>query len=137
MQRFSSNRVEIALIGDGKAELLTDFYYENDNIKVIVKKGFIFDGASIPRFFWRVIGHPFSYKVVRAGLVHDILYATEYLNRDAADDLFSEMLDYSGVSAIKEHVMYDVVRVAGGSVWDEHTEQSVLEALKYIEVVVK
>jgi len=137
MQKFSSNTVDIRLMPEGKAELLTDFYYENNEVKVIVKAGFIFDGASIPRFFWRIIGHPFSYKLVRAAVIHDVLYATEYFNRWFADNLFAEMLDFSGVSDLKEKVMYDAVKIAGGSVWDSHTEQGILDALKYIEVIEK
>lgn len=132
---FSSDTVKIALLPKNKAELLEDFYYENDYYKITVKPGFVFDGASIPKFFWRLIGHPFSYKLIRAALIHDILYATEYLNRQTADDLFSAMLDESDVLDWKEYLMYTAVRVGGEDVWDNHTEEGIVDALTYIEVV--
>lgn len=137
MKRFSANYVKVKLLPNGKAMLLEDFFYENDKIKVTAKAGFVFDGASIPKFFWRVVGHPFSYKLLRSAVIHDIIYATEYFSRSYCDDLFEEMLDYAGVSEIVEHSMYFAVRVGGGDVWKEHTEKGIMDALKFIEVMEK
>lgn len=66
------------LIGLGE-----DFTY--NTIGVTIYTGFIFDGASIPRFFWRVIGSPFSPEFQKAALIHDYLYRTQILTRKAAD----------------------------------------------------
>lgn len=137
MNKFSDEHVDIRKLPKGKAMLLAPFSYENDEYKITVLPGFIFDGASIPRFFWRVIGHPFSYPVLRAGLVHDVLYATEYFDREYADQLFADMLDLSGISELKEFAMHKAVRVGGGEVWSTHTEESIVEALKFIKVEVK
>ena len=137
MKKFSADYVDVRLLPNGKAMLLSDFSYENDKVKVTAKAGFIFDGASIPKLFWRAIGHPFSYKLLRPALIHDICYATEYFYRDFSDDLFDEMLDFSGVSEIKENSMHLAVRIGGNEVWDNHTEQGIMEALKFIEVVEK
>ena len=137
MQVFSSKHVDIRMLPNGKAMLLSDFSYENDKIKVTAKAGFIFDGASTPRFFWRVIGHPFSYKLLRPALIHDICYATECFERTYSDNLFDEMLEFAGVVDIKEDVMYLAVRVGGGDVWKKHTEQGILDALKFIEITEK
>ncbi len=137
MQEFSSLHVDVRFLAKNRAKLLEDFSYENNQFKITVKKGFIFDGASVPRFFWRVVGHPFSYALIRAALVHDVMYASEYFKREVADELFSEMLDISGVSELKEDVMTLGVRIGGGDVWDEHTQESVLDALNYIKVVEK
>lgn len=137
MKKFSAEQVDAGLRANGKAILLSDFSYENDKIKVTAKAGFIFDGASVPKFFWRVVGHPFSFELLRPAVIHDICYATECFARDYSDDLFEEMLDFAGVSEIKEDAMYLAVRVGGGDVWDEHTEESIESALKFIDIKVK
>lgn len=55
-------------------EIMEDFEYEGlDYTEIyIVKKGFIFDGASIPRLFWNILS-PTGYLFL-AGLIHDHLY---------------------------------------------------------------
>ena len=39
---------------------------------LIVREGFTFDGASIPRALWRICGHPLEVPRVAAALAHDI-----------------------------------------------------------------
>ncbi len=136
-KKFSHKYVDIRMLPNGKAKLLHDFSYENENIKVTALRGFEFDGASIPKFFWRVVGHPFTFKLLRPAVIHDIIYATECFERKYSDALFEEMLDFSGVSGFKENTMYYAVRLGGGGVWEEHTEKSIMENLKYIKVEVK
>ena len=117
--------------------LLSNFSYENDKVKITAKKGFIFDGASVPKLFWQAVGHPFSYKLLRPAVIHDICYETEYFYRDFSDGLFKEMLDVADIAGAKEHLAYLAVRVAGGETWKPHTEKGIMEALKFIEVVEK
>jgi hypothetical protein len=38
-----------------------------------VEEGYITDGASIPRFFWLSVGHPFQSQYLRAAIIHDKL----------------------------------------------------------------
>jgi len=134
MQEFSAEEVDVKLLPNGKAILLTDFSYENEKIKVTAKAGFEFDGASIPKFFWRAVGHPFSFKLLRPAVIHDICYATECFEREYSDDLFEEMLDFAGVSELVENSMYYAVRIGGDDVWEENTEKSIMDALKFIEI---
>ena len=47
-----------------------------------IKKGYIWDGASIPRMFWRLIGAPTDNKFLIPSLIHDILCE----NHDYIDD---------------------------------------------------
>ena len=102
MVEFSTLEPEIKLLPGDRAELLKDFYYENENLRITALKGFVFDGASKPKFFWRVIGHPFSYRHIRQAIIHDILYATEYFDREKCDLLFKEMLDFKGLVDVPE-----------------------------------
>lgn len=132
---FSADSIKVEVLENNQLRLLEDFSYGSDSgILYTVKAGFIFDGASIPRFFWRVIGHPFSSKYIRSALIHDILYMTEATTRKVADDLFKEMLQHDRVSNWKIPLMYNAVRVGGASVWDAHKEYEVAQAHKFIDI---
>ncbi len=103
---------------------------------VLIKKGFIFDGASIPRFFWRIIGHPLDHEFIRAVLLHDGLYAAELLAQILSDKAFLEFMKYyDNVGWIKRNSMHKAVRIGGRSVWKNHTIESVTEARKYVSFI--
>lgn len=107
-----------------------------DGRRLLVETGFIFDGASIPRFFWRVIGHPLDHEFIRAIILHDSLYASELVPRDEADEIFLEfMKDYDDIGWAKRNIMYEAVDWRGGSVWAEHTEESIADARKYVKFI--
>jgi len=84
-----------------------DFIMDESIIKI--PKGFKFDGASIPRFLWIFIGHPFSPRFIEASLVHDYLCIKGY-DRKSADRKFKELLKRAGVSSWKATAMYNAVR---------------------------
>jgi hypothetical protein len=114
--------------------LLEDVIYVlPDDRRLLIKKGFIFDGASIPRFFWRVVGHPLDPEFIRAALLHDGLYASELEEQEECDLLFEEFMeDYDDISWAKRTAMYQAVHWFGGNVWKEHSQESVLNARKYV-----
>lgn len=73
-------------------------------------KGFISDGASVPRLFWSVfppVGEYFG-----SALLHDYLLVNGYKWKDAADE-FSRALKYENVAKIKRNVMLWFVRLYG------------------------
>lgn len=87
--------------------------------------GYRTDGASIPRFFWRVIGSPFVGKYRRAAVIHDV-YCSEgkklkknkvLIGKDrkspAIHKLFHEMMLTDGTSRLRARVMYLAVRICG------------------------
>lgn len=43
---------------------------------ITVPQGFQYDGASIPKFLWPIVGHPWSGYYDQAAAVHDLLYRT-------------------------------------------------------------
>jgi hypothetical protein len=134
-KKFSSKSVKVEVLEGNQLRLLEDFSYLTDsNILITVTKGFVFDGASIPKFFWRVIGHPFSSKYIRSALIHDILYMTEAMDRKVADKTFKEMLKHDRVESWKIPLMYNAVRVGGGSVWKNHKQKEVAKAHKFIKI---
>jgi hypothetical protein len=108
--------------------LAADYTYRaNDLTRVTVPEGFVFDLASIPRVFWRVIA-PFELSLA-APLVHDwgywmrgrmprpsvVPYRT--YNRHEMDDLFREIMRKELVPVWRRVLAYRAVRVCGGRAW--------------------
>jgi len=87
---------------------------------VCVKVGFSFDGCSVPRFLWRLCGHPMEVPRVAAALAHDWLYAAHVCDRATADEIFREICKLVGLGAIRRNVEYYALRVAGGAAWNSH-----------------
>lgn len=82
-----------------------------------VPKGFITDGASIPRIFWSLIGSPFTGLYRRAALIHDYFYYTKLTPRWYADKIFLECMKDLGVSYWKRWAMWAAVRAGAGWIW--------------------
>lgn len=77
-----------------------------------VPKGYCYDGASIPRFFWRVAGSNYDNRYLVAALIHDVLCEHhEYVNNDRAfsTDVFNALLENSKVGNIKRFFMKNSV----------------------------
>ena len=85
---------------------------------ITVPKGFIFDGASIPRFFWRVIGGPFG-PYVDAAVVHDYIYAEAFdrYTKQEADSIFLRIMELLGIKAWRRKAMYRAVKWFGKGGW--------------------
>jgi len=96
--------------------------------RLIVKKGFLFDGASIPRIFWLTTGYPMAPGFQAAGLGHDAAYAAELLTRKMADDVFHWCLRQDGVNAYTAYKMWLGVRIGGWRPWGRHTPESIADA---------
>ena len=93
--------------------------YEGSNNVIIVPKGFITDGASIPRIFWTIVGHPFS-EFAQAAVLHDFLYDRRIYTRKRSDEIFYEAMGVLKVSKWKRMVMYQAVRRFGWMPWLHH-----------------
>ena len=96
---------------------------------LLIKAGFIFDGASIPRWLWSIVGEPFDPNWLAAALCHDALYAAELLDRHACDkELFHIMCETSQQGADSARKFFIAVDLFGGRVWRAHTEKSILDS---------
>ncbi len=84
-----------------------------------VAKGQRTDGASIPRPFWVVIGHPYLPDYIAAAFVHDCLYCSHLFTRRQADEIFRRIL-LSTVSKSRARVMWLAVRAFGWMAWRKH-----------------
>lgn len=79
--------------------------------------GFSTDGASIPRFLWRVCGSPLDTPRLFAALVHDYLYRKGGTKADKkrADIAYREIQKRMGVPAWKANTEYVMLWIFGGS----------------------
>ena len=116
-----------------RRKLVEDFTFVYEGRVYTIKRGFWFDGASIPRFLWRAVGSPMTGKYYLAALVHDMLYATHYFPREVADEVFLNIMEHCGVGMIKRHAMYRGVRMGGWVGWNKPTEE-IVKANKYLIV---
>jgi len=107
-------------------EVVDDYTYERGSLRITVRKDFVFDGASIPRIFWSLIGAPQAGKHAHASLLHDDLYVNKILFRDGrevkisrkeADDIMLMVMKEDGVSWWRRNAIHRAVRVGGGRAW--------------------
>ncbi len=74
--------------------IIRDFEYgiesENDTDRVYVPSGYCSDGTSVPIFLRGIF--PVWGKYAQAAIVHDLLYATNSLNRKEADEIFRDAI---------------------------------------------
>ena len=100
---------------------ITEFEYhvghEGSGEVVTVPKGFLTDGASIPRIFWVFVGPPWG-KYGYAAIVHDYLYHIKIYTRKRSDQIFYEAMGVLGVSTWKRRVMFTAVRLVGWIPWN-------------------
>lgn len=83
---------------------------------VTIPPGYVFDGATIPRFVWSVIGHPYDPTYVLAACVHDWYCDTaervkDYQLRVIGDAVFFSLLARAGVAEWRRLLMYSAVRL--------------------------
>jgi len=124
----TSKEVMPSISPDTKA----DKYYLTANIKYVIEyekkqyefkiiKGFMFDGASIPRILWTTTGHPYQPDYLRAGLVHDYLYRFNpaKIGRKTSDKIFKGILRIDGVGRYQAWKMYQGLRIGGWKAWND------------------
>ena len=89
--------------------------------ELTVPVGFESDGASVPRFFWRLVFPPGDVQALRAAFLHDFIYRThpEGWDRAKADDLFYEVLVADGVPKWRAWLAWSGVRLGGASAWNK------------------
>jgi hypothetical protein len=86
--------------------------------------GFITDGGSIPRFLWRVIGHPFEGEYIARYVEHDHDYQTGRIPRKDADIKLRNGLEIDGMGWIKRNLVYCGVRMFGGQYYNKQKRKT-------------
>lgn len=87
-------------------------YRNNKKYNFQIPKGYCYDGASIPRFFWRVIGSNTDNRFLIPALIHDVLCENHGLinnDRAFATNVFNALLEAGNVNAFKRFFMKNSV----------------------------
>ena len=132
MLAFSySNDGFVAYAGSASLMLEKDYWYLKNALKVDITlgddlyevnipRGYLTDGASVPRILWSIC--PKWDKSHKAVILHD--YLCEYriatingvptqISREEADKIFLFALKYEGLTKLKYSLMYGAVRTQG------------------------
>jgi hypothetical protein len=112
-----------------------DWWIDTSAGRLRVLRGYITDGASIPRVFWITTGFPVDPDLLPAALAHDCLYGGEMVPRKQADDIFHELLRTNGVGRYRAWKCWLAVRLFGGAVWARHTFESIAFTRAYASFV--
>ena len=109
------NTVKAEWLPDGRTMLILEAINFTDSSGKVwhVPAGSLVDGASIPRFFWRVIGSPFVGKYRRATVIHDVYCDTRKEPHELVHAMFDEAMECDGVSEKKRATMYNTVATFG------------------------
>ena len=127
--------IKIEKVDKSQYKLIEGFFVSSLGYTITVKEGLIFDGASIPKVFWTIIGSPFTGLYTKSATVHDALYMSEMLPRSICDDIFLDLMKQAGVGYFKRYTMYWAVRGFGWSVWSKHKPEEVKFNKGFIDVV--
>ena len=102
-------------LGETEAVLAADWTVRVRGYEFVVPAGTRTDGASIPRFLWRVCGHPLQAPRVYAALLHDWIYRTPAVRvtRVEADRCYRALERHFGICAAATTVEYDALRLCG------------------------
>ena len=118
-----------------KWEITSDFLFTIDNTNYVIPKGFIFDGASVPKYFRSWLS-PMGVLLV-GGLVHDYAYKYETLRLSGkkpkalskktqkwCDQLFRDInIDVNGFKIINYGAYY-ALRLGGWLAWNGHRKRN-------------
>jgi hypothetical protein len=116
---FYSGTVKTEWLPDGRTmRLLEDFSYTDPNGLVwTAREGVIVDGASIPRFFWAIVGPPLTGKYREASVIHDIACEEKTRTWEVVHLAFYYAMVASGVDTWEAKSMYAAVEKFGPR-WD-------------------
>jgi len=99
-------------------------------VPIVIPRGFIFDGASIPKLFWNLMS-PTGILLI-PGIIHDYAYryhgliieehgvqSYRYMSKGEADALFLEIADYANGLPILNKIAYLAVKWYGIGSWSK------------------
>lgn len=95
-----------------KLEVCFNVNYLGTCYIIDIPRGYCWDGSTIPRIFWRLIGSKDEPQFLNASLVHDKICENKSLvnyDRQLSSMIFREILITSGVSKVKAYIMYYAV----------------------------
>lgn len=104
--------------------LLADLVWDDGIERIVIPKGFIYNGGSVPRPLWWFIP-PKGTRADRAFCLHDWLYVTEYFDREKCDKLMLKAMESDKFNSIGKNAAYQAVDKFGWYVWNGHNPEEV------------
>lgn len=86
--------------------------YKNKIYEFPISRGYRWDGATIPRIFWRLIGAKTDPRFLIPSMIHDVLCENKHYvdyDRYLADKIFERLLFVAGVPAFTRWLMFHSV----------------------------
>jgi len=123
------SNLNIHVLKDGRFKLLSSIHYEFEDKIITIHEGFIYDGASIPKSLWSIIGCPMDYAY--ESCLHDALYASCIYNRKDSDKMFHSALIANGHDYFTAKTLYLGVRVGGELFYGKKSKS---EAREFVSV---
>lgn len=115
---MEKSKLMLKPLSNGKAILLDDCVYSINGYEIKVFKGFITDGASVPKSLqW--LYNPFG-KYIKAAVVHDYLYSVYNntgINRTLSDKIFNFIMKETGIDNRTRRKFYMAVKYFGETSW--------------------
>lgn len=84
-------------------------FTDSKGVVWVAQEQALIDGASIPKFFWRVIGSPFIGYYRRPSVIHDVYCVNQMRPAQDVHDCFYEMMIADGVPAVRAKTMFEAV----------------------------
>ena len=105
-------------LGNKLWKLTLDFVVGYNNVVLSVPKGFITNGASVPRMFWWLCA-PMAGPFGEAAVIHDYMYSKQShcIDRKAADRVLRDIGRENGANIIRANLVYSAVRMFGWKFW--------------------
>ena len=120
---------------DGLHELTEDYNIAltvlGISLNITVKKGFIFDGASVPRFLWTFIGHPMTPPRVAAALVHDWLHKSQVVPKWLTDIIYASVQVLTGIRYHRITLEYVALVLFSSRYWAENAKGDIELARRF------
>ena len=117
---------EIAILYGRDLMILHDrleYFDYREHQLFVIEEGFIYDGASIPKPLWSIIGSPFDADFRLPSALHEFLYRNEVISKERADQMFYDALRGTGVGYLKAQSMYLAVKLFGRGNYDKKMEK--------------
>ena len=137
MRKMEKSKLILEQISNGKAVLMQDYVYSINGYDIKVFRGFITDGASVPKSLqW--LYNPYG-KYIKAAVVHDYLYSVYNntgINRTLADKIFKHIMKETGVDDRTVRRFYAAVKYFGVTSWkpklknEGYKDQAIIDKTK-------
>lgn len=126
----------VALPGKDCFALEDDYSFKLGALEVWIPAGFSWNGASIPKLLWSIMGGRYEPETAQASLEHDWFYLFHGVSRAQADQHFLDRCLEMGEPRFKAKAMYAALRLFGGSHWNssEEDKKQIAEIQKMISI---